>query len=77
MRCPALLPAILPLERAVEALSSTKSVVIVPGCGMAIGQAQFKVNELAQALEKAGKEGSLCDSSGGRAHAGAHERSSR
>jgi len=45
-----------PLERAVEALGSAKSVVIVPGYGMAIGQAQFRVNELAQLLEKAGKE---------------------
>lgn len=44
-----------PFLRAVDALKSAKSVVIVPGYGMAIGQAQFKVNELALALEKAGK----------------------
>ena len=45
-----------PMERAIEACRAAKRVVIVPGYGMAVGQAQFKVTELSQLLEKMGKE---------------------
>lgn len=45
-----------PLTRATGVFKSARSVVIIPGYGMAVGQAQFKVNELAQVLEKAGKD---------------------
>jgi len=39
---------------AVSALTSAKKVVIIPGYGMALAQAQFKVVELAALLEKRG-----------------------
>ena len=39
---------------AVSALASAKKVVIIPGYGMALAQAQFKVVELAVLLEKRG-----------------------
>ena len=39
---------------AVRALASAKKVVIIPGYGMALAQAQFKVVELASLLEKRG-----------------------
>ncbi|MFO7494609.1 MAG: NAD(P)(+) transhydrogenase (Re/Si-specific) subunit beta [Desulfobacterales bacterium] len=39
---------------AVNALASAKTVVIIPGYGMALAQAQFKVVELAAMLEKRG-----------------------
>ncbi len=39
-------------EKAAQTLTSAKSVIIVPGYGMAIAQAQFKVAEMARLLEK-------------------------
>ena len=39
---------------AADALASAKNVVIIPGYGMALAQAQFKVVELASLLEKRG-----------------------
>ncbi|MDH4137292.1 MAG: NAD(P)(+) transhydrogenase (Re/Si-specific) subunit beta, partial [Anaerolineae bacterium] len=39
------------LEAAVEKLKTAKKVVIIPGYGMALAQAQFKVVELARRLE--------------------------
>ncbi len=44
-----------PYGDAVRALRDAKSVIIIPGYGMAIAQAQFKVVELANKLEAAGK----------------------
>ncbi|MBC2710038.1 MAG: NAD(P)(+) transhydrogenase (Re/Si-specific) subunit beta [Desulfosarcina sp.] len=41
---------------AVSALASAKKVVIIPGYGMALAQAQFKVVELASLLEKRGAD---------------------
>ncbi len=41
-------------ELSVESLRNAKEVIIVPGYGMAVSQAQFKVWELAQALEARG-----------------------
>ncbi len=43
-----------PIADAVSALASAKKVVIIPGYGMALAQAQFKVVELASVLEKRG-----------------------
>lgn len=43
-----------PLERATEALSSAKTIVVVPGYGMALAQAQSQVKSLADKLEAAG-----------------------
>jgi NAD(P) transhydrogenase subunit beta len=42
--------------RAVNAARKSRQVVIVPGYGMAISQAQFKVRELANRLEQMGKK---------------------
>ncbi len=41
-------------ELSIERLKNAKEVIIVPGYGMAVSQAQFKVWELAQALESRG-----------------------
>ncbi len=41
-------------DEAAEILKMSRSVVIVPGYGMAVAQAQHKVRELADALEKEG-----------------------
>jgi NAD(P) transhydrogenase subunit beta len=43
-------------DEAAELLKMARSVVIVPGYGMAVAQAQHKVRELADALEKEGVE---------------------
>jgi NAD/NADP transhydrogenase beta subunit len=45
-----------PLESAITALSSAKKVIIIPGYGMALAQAQFKVIELATRLESMGAQ---------------------
>lgn len=42
------------IEKAVQTLSHAKHVIFVPGYGMALAQAQFKVVELAELLEKNG-----------------------
>jgi len=42
--------------RALGAARDATKVIIIPGYGMALAQAQFKVVELAQALERMGKE---------------------
>ncbi len=43
-------------DEAAEIMKTARSVVIVPGYGMAVAQAQHKVRELADALEKEGVE---------------------
>ncbi|MCK5836682.1 MAG: NAD(P)(+) transhydrogenase (Re/Si-specific) subunit beta [Desulfobacula sp.] len=45
-----------PLDSAVTALSSAKKIIIIPGYGMALAQAQFKVIELATLLESMGAQ---------------------
>jgi NAD(P) transhydrogenase subunit beta len=45
-----------PLTEAVEVIKESKKIVIIPGYGMALGQAQFKVVELTGLLERLGKE---------------------
>jgi len=44
------------LKSAVAALLSAKKIIIIPGYGMALAQAQFKVVELASILESMGAE---------------------
>jgi NAD/NADP transhydrogenase beta subunit len=44
------------LSQAIEAAKNSHKVVIIPGYGMALAQAQFKVVKLADRLEKMGKE---------------------
>ena len=58
-------------------LAYARQVVIVPGYGMAVAQAQHAVRELAKALEARGVEVKLRDPPGRRAHARPHERAAR
>ncbi|HOO56734.1 MAG TPA: NAD(P)(+) transhydrogenase (Re/Si-specific) subunit beta [bacterium] len=47
--------AVLPtIEKAVDLLKKAGSLIVVPGYGMALGQAQFKVVELVSMMENAG-----------------------
>ena len=55
-------------------LSYARQVVIAPGYGMAVAQAQHAVRELERALEAKGVTVKYAIHPGGRAHAGAHER---
>jgi len=48
-------PVGTPLERARDALAAAESVIIVPGYGMALAQAQDEVAALASSLEAGGK----------------------
>ncbi|MBN1418960.1 MAG: NAD(P)(+) transhydrogenase (Re/Si-specific) subunit beta [Planctomycetes bacterium] len=45
-----------PIDRAVAALTRARTVMIIPGYGMAVAQAQGQVKALADLLEQAGKE---------------------
>jgi H+-translocating NAD(P) transhydrogenase subunit beta len=45
-----------PLTAAVKAGTTAKSIIIIPGYGMALAQAQFKVVELTQRFEQMGKQ---------------------
>jgi len=49
-------PSLPPLERAAEAARKAGKVVIIPGYGMALAQAQFELERLAGKLEEMGKE---------------------
>ena len=58
-------------------LAYAQRVVIVPGYGMAVAQAQHAVRELADELEKKGVEVDVRDPSRRRPDAGPHERAAR
>ena len=60
-----------------ELLENGRRVVIVPGYGMAVAQAQHRVRELYDQLTKRGIDVQVRDPSGRRPHAGAHERAAR
>ncbi len=45
-----------PLDEAAKALAEATKVIVIPGFGMAMAQAQFKVVELAERLRSRGKE---------------------
>jgi len=45
-----------PLSEAIEISKEFKTVIVIPGYGMALAQAQFKVVELANLLERLGKQ---------------------
>jgi NAD(P) transhydrogenase subunit beta len=45
-----------PIPRAVEAARNARTVIIVPGYGMALAQAQFEVVQLGKRLEELGKQ---------------------
>ena len=58
-------------------LSYARQVVIAPGYGMAVAQAQHAVRELERALETKGVDGQVRDPPGGRPDARPHERAAR
>ena len=58
-------------------LAYASKVVVAPGYGMAVAQAQHTVRELADELEKRGVARGLRDPPGRGAHAGPHERAAR
>ena len=62
------------VEDAAVQLAYARSVIVVPGYGMAVAQAQHEVRELADLIEKRGGEVKLRHPPGGRPHAGPHER---
>ena len=62
------------IEGAGQVLEQANLVVIVPGYGMAVAQAQHKVRELYDQLKKRGIDGEIRHPPGGRADAGTHER---
>ena len=45
-----------PLSRAIEAAKNAKKIIIIPGYGMALAQAQFEVVELSNKLQDMGKD---------------------
>ena len=64
-------------EEAAAILSGANRVVIVPGYGMAVAQAQHKVRELYDNLSKRGVDVRFAIHPGGRPHARTHERPAR
>ena len=57
-----------------DILENASSVVVIPGYGMAVAQAQHRVRELYDQLTKRGDRREVRDPPGGRPHARAHER---
>ena len=64
-------------EDAAFIMKNAGSVIIVPGYGMAVAQAQHALREMADNLKKEGVERQICHPPGGRPHAGPHERAAR
>ena len=61
-------------EEAAEILDAARLVIVVPGYGMAVAQAQHKVRELYDVLTKTRRGRAVRHSPRGRPHARAHER---
>ncbi len=55
-------------------MKNAAKVIIVPGYGMAVAQAQHALREMADLLKKEGVEVTIRHPSGGGPHAGPHER---
>ena len=61
-------------EDAAQIMDAARTVVIMPGYGMAVAQAQHRVRELYDALTKRGVDVKFAVHPGRRPHAGPHER---
>ena len=61
-------------EEAASILEAARSVIIIPGYGMAVAQAQHKIREMFDAADQARRGREIRDPSGGGPHAGPHER---
>ncbi len=55
-------------------MAYANQVIVVPGYGLAVAQAQHAVKEMASLLEAKGGGGQVCDSPGRRSYARSHER---
>ena len=58
-------------------MKQAEQVIIVPGYGMAVAQAQHALREMGDLLKKEGVARQICDPSGRGAHARPYERAAR
>ena len=58
-------------------MKQAEQVIIVPGYGMAVAQAQHALREMADLLKKEGVDRQICDPPGRGADAGPYERAAR
>jgi NAD(P) transhydrogenase subunit beta len=61
-------------EDAAFLMKQAEQVIIVPGYGMAVAQAQHALREMGDLLKAEGRQRQICHPPGRRPHAGPHER---